>query len=357
MAFCKGAFMKYHHCTSEFVCGVDLHSRMMFICIIDRSENILVHKKISNNDLAGFKKTLQPYIGNISVSAESTFAYYFLSDFCEEINVPFLLGNALYMKHIHGGKTKNDKIDSLKIAELTMKNYLPFAHICSKGVRHVRGLLRCRNNYVQYRTGLIAQVKIQLYQANLPSVSEITEEQIREDFISQKFLDENQRFHVESNLETISFYNKQIRQFEKKIIQQTKSIDDKRFKLLMNIRGFGIIISSTILLEIDDINRFPSSKDFLSYCRLVKCSHESAGKKLGFGNNKIGNPYLRYIFGEAAIQLLRNNPEVKEYLASLISRKGKAKALSALARKTARSVFYILKKEQPFNLKMLLHNS
>ena len=35
-----------------------------------------------------------------------------------ELNIPFVLGHALYMKAVHGGKAKNDKIDSHKIATL-----------------------------------------------------------------------------------------------------------------------------------------------------------------------------------------------------------------------------------------------
>ena len=36
-----------------------------------------------------------------------------------------------------------------------------------------------------------------------------------------------------------------------------------------------IILSLTILYEIDDIHRFSDVGKFISYCQLVKCSHES----------------------------------------------------------------------------------
>jgi hypothetical protein len=52
------------------------------------------------------------------VGVECMFAWYWLADLCEDQHIPFVLGHALYMKAIHGGKTKNDKIDAHKIATL-----------------------------------------------------------------------------------------------------------------------------------------------------------------------------------------------------------------------------------------------
>ena len=40
---------------------------------------------------------------------------------------PFVLGHALYMRAIHGGKTKNDKIDSEKIARLLRGGTFPMS--------------------------------------------------------------------------------------------------------------------------------------------------------------------------------------------------------------------------------------
>ena len=46
---------------------------------------------------------------------------YWLADLCESEGIDLVLGHALYMKSIHGVKTKNDRIDSLKIARFTIK--------------------------------------------------------------------------------------------------------------------------------------------------------------------------------------------------------------------------------------------
>jgi len=105
-----------------------------------------------------------------------------------------------------------------------------------------------------------------------------------------------------------------------------------------------------ILSEIQDIARFPRVQDFVSYCRLVKCAKESGGKRLGTSGKKIGNVHLRWAFAEAAVLFLRHNQPGKDYLTKLEHKHGKAKALTVLAHKLARAVYYLLTREQAFDL-------
>ena len=69
----------------------------------------------------------------------------------------------------------------------------------------------------------------------------------------------------------------------------------------------------------------------MSYCRLVKCSHESAGKKTAGHGNKIGNAHLKWAFSEAAVIMLHELSGVKSFVARLEKKHGKSKAISILA--------------------------
>ena len=53
------------------------------------------------------------------------FSWYWVADLCRELGITFVLGHALYMKAIHGGKVKNDRVDSKKIASLLRSGMLP----------------------------------------------------------------------------------------------------------------------------------------------------------------------------------------------------------------------------------------
>ena len=94
---------------------------------------------------------------------------------------------------------------------------------------------------------------------------------------------------------------------------RAKQHDPQAYHRLRSVPGIGKILALTILYEIHDIGRFAERvQDFLSYSRLVKCEHSSAGKKLGTGGSKIGNVHLKWAFSEAAALFLRNNPEGTE---------------------------------------------
>jgi len=104
------------------------------------------------------------------------------------------------------------------------------------------------------------------------------------------------------------------------------------------------------LYEIHDIRRFPRVQDFVSYCRLVKCAKESGGKRLGTSGKKIGNVPLRWACAEAAVLFLRQNQPGKDSFRKLERKHGKGKALTVLAHKLARAVFYMLTRAQAFDL-------
>jgi Transposase IS116/IS110/IS902 family len=89
-------------------------------------------------------------------------------------------------------------------------------------------------------------------------------------------------------------------------------VDDvNTFHRLRSVPGIGKILALVLLYEIHDIRRFPEVGNFLSYARLVRCAHESGGKKLGSGGKKIGNPHLRWAFAEAACLFLRQSERAK----------------------------------------------
>ena len=88
----------------QYYCGIDLHARMMYICIVDQEGKILYHRNISTSRDV-FLEIIGPYREDICVGVESTYNWYWLADLCTQEGIPFVLGHALYLKAIHGGKT------------------------------------------------------------------------------------------------------------------------------------------------------------------------------------------------------------------------------------------------------------
>jgi transposase len=160
---------------------------------------------------------------------------------------------------------------------------------------------------------------------------------------------------MEIDLALIDFYDQVLRDVELTIVQTAKQHDAQTLYRLQSVPGIGKILSLVLLYEIHDITRFPRVQDFVSYCRLVKCAKESAGKRYGISGAKIGNSYLKWAFSEAAVLFLRNNPAGQKYLARLEKKHGQGKALTVLAHKLARAVYYMLKRDIAFDMHKFLN--
>src|SRR5437879_5669057 len=124
----------------------------------------------------------------------------------------------------------------------------------------------------------------------------------------------------------------------------------------MTVPGIGQILVLTILHEVGDIERFPTVKDFLSYCRLVKGTVASAGKIKGLRGAKLGNPYLRWTFGEAAVIAKRDHFRIGHLAQQLEARRegNKFKANTVVAIKLARAVYFMLKNKTVFEPERLV---
>ena len=137
-------------------------------------------------------------------------------------------------------------------------------------------------------------------------------------------------------------------------MRQAKQHDPQAFQLLRSIPGVGKVLALTILYEIHDVHRFDRVQEFASYARLVKCAVESAGKKKGTSGAKMGNVHLKWAFSEAAVMFVRHSAEGKKALARLEKRFGKGKALSVLAHRLGRAVYFMLRRGKAFDRERFL---
>jgi transposase len=101
-----------------------------------------------------FLKAVAPYRDGLVVAVECLFTWYWLADLCADEGIPFVLGHALSMKAIHGGKAKTDTIDSQKIAASEQGGMLPKASVSPAQMRATRDLLRRRTHLMRQRAEL-----------------------------------------------------------------------------------------------------------------------------------------------------------------------------------------------------------
>ena len=349
--------MKYYTSTTEFNCGIDLHARQMYVCLMDRQGKKLVHTNIRNNDFAFFLKLVAPYRHDLTVCAECMFGWYWLADACQAAGLKFVLAHALYLKAIHGGKNKNDRIDSEKIAHLLRSNLIPPAYVYPSAKRPLRALLRQRTYFVWQRADLLARVQsVQLAHNRTPHKQTRSNRQPWEALLLADEPDPVRQLTLQNELAMNRHFDAQITAIETQLRQQTKRIAARDYALLQTVPGIGENLAALILHEIGDIARFPTVKNFLSYCRLVKGTVASAGKIKSLRGAKLGNPYLRWAFGEVAVIAKRDHLLLKPLAQGLEARLGgnKFKANTILAIKLARAVYFVLKNQTGFDADRLV---
>jgi transposase len=344
--------MRFYKQSHQFYCGIDLHARTMYLCVFDHAGTKRLHRELPSN-AERLLEALAPYREGLVVAAECMFAWYWVADLCAKEGIPFVLGHALYMKAIHGGKAKNDKIDAEKIAELLRGGNLPQAYVYPHGLRETRDLLRRRMHLVHKRAEMITHIQTTNAQYNLPAFGQklIYAKNRQALRVAERFQDPSVKKSMEVNLALVDCYEELIADLELYLERTVKVDDAQTYYLLKTIPGVGKILGLILLYEIHDIRRFETVGDFISYARLVRPVHESAGKKHGYGQKKIGNAHLRWALGEAATLFLRESDEAKRFVARLEKKRGKGKALGILSAKLGRSVYWMLRRQQAFDVK------
>lgn len=348
--------MRFYNGIHKYTCGVDLHGKNMHVCLTDSEGKKLVHRRISNNE-EEFLKITKAYRGELVVSVESTFNWYWLGDLCAREEIPFVLGHAQYMGAVHQGKTKNDRVDSEKIAKLTSGKLLPQSYVYPKEMRVVRDLFRRRLYFVRERAALKGHVKIVGAQYNVSLVSSAEKGIKTHSELRSQFEDLDLNESIDCDLKTVTFLDSIIRRLEKHALRRVDEQQKEAFELLRSVRGIGDVLGLTILYEMHTVKRFRKVQDFLSYARLVRSEHTSNGKAVGGGGRKIGNPYLKWAFSEAAVRMASLDPRVGAYVEDLKKQYGAAGAWSRLSLKIARSVYYVLKSKKPFDMEKFLKSS
>jgi transposase len=339
----------------RFYCGIDLHARLLAVCIVDQA-GALVYQRQLPADPQALLQALAPFRPDVAVAVECLFAWYWVGDLCRREGIPFVLGHALYMRLIHGGKTKNDDLDAEKIARLLRGGNIPIAYVYPKGLRETRDLLRRRNYLVRKRAELITHVQILNSQYNLPPFGKklVHAGNRAELNVAERFADPQVRKSVEVNLSLVDHLDKVIADLELYLVRTAKVENPQTYHRLQTIPGVGKILALIFLYEIHDSQRFAAEGDFLSYARLVRCPHESAGKRVGAGGRKIGNAHLKWAFSEAVCLLIRCCPGVKQWQQRLAKKHGVKKTLGIIAARLGRTVYVMLRRQVAFDLKRFL---
>ena len=229
--------MRFYTKQHQFYCGIDLHARTMSLCILNQDGAILVHRNMPAGP-EPFLKAIASYREDVVVCVECIFTWYWLADLCAREGMPFVLGHALYMKAIHGGKAKNDKIDAQKIAVLLRGGMRPQAYVYPAEMRATHDLLRRRIHLMRQRAEWLGHIQNTNSQYNLPEIGKKIAYKANRDGVAERFLDPAVQKSIEVDLALIDHYDRLLREMELTILKTAKQHDANTLYLLRTVPSY-----------------------------------------------------------------------------------------------------------------------
>jgi transposase len=310
--------------------GIDLHKRTLTIATVDAEGSLVRRSKLParRGDIVRYFDSLQ---GPHRAVVEATGSWYWVADLLRQQKVELKLAHARQLKAVAAAKVKTDAVDALTLAQLLRADLIPEAHMISAELRGYRDILRTRLRLVQKKTSEKNSIHriLEKYNARTPG-------EVPPFAYLQLSLYEDQ----------IELLTRQIKELEH-LLGDHLILDDDIQRLLW-IPGIGKLGALTILLETDGMERFPSARQFFSYCRLVPGAANSGGKT-HHRRSKEGNRYLKATFSHAAIRAIQYYPEIKAFYQKKARRKNRWVARSIVAKEIARIAFYVLHDQVDFN--------
>ncbi len=269
---------------------------------------------------------------------ESTGGWYWLADVLAPLGVDLVLAHATRLKAISAAKVKTDQVDSDVLAQLLRADLIPIAHMIRSEQRGPRDLMRARLRLVEKCVSAQNSIDRLLEKFNVATVAQ---------------LDALYQLQAACHQAQIHLLDEQITTLERAL--HPHLIPNPDVQRLLWIPGLGKVNAFTRYTEIDGITRFPSARQFFSYCRLVPGADNSGGRMRHRSGSKAGNRYLKLAFSHAGIRAVQYYPEIRAFFKAKARRKPIRIARTLVALELARIVYQVLTKQEAFNGQFKTH--
>ena len=309
----------------------------MDVGILDQGGEGLVHRTMQT-DPETFLHALAPSRQGLIVAVACLCTWYGLADLCADQGIAFVLGHALSLQAIHGGKATNDTIDSPKIAQLWRGGMLPPASVYPAKLRATRDWLRRRRPLTHTRAALLAPVHHTQSPSTLPALGTQIASTAHRAGVAARLADPAVPKRIAVALALLTSDDALLGHVELSILKSARHHDAHPLSLWPTVPGLGTMLRLGRLSAIHDSPRFPRVQDGLSSCRLGQWSQASAGQRLGTSGATIGHAHLTWAFAEAAVLCLRDHPAAQQSLARLENKPDTGQACTILAQQLARAV-------------------
>jgi transposase len=328
--------------------GIDLHANNSVVVLLNEPDQVMSQQRFANH-LPTILEQLAPYHADLKgVVVESTSNWSWLVDGLMDADDRGHLANPAAMQPYSGLKYPDDRSEARWLAHRLRLGVLPEGDIYPKAERAGRDVLRKRSPRVHQHTanGLSMQNILVRNTGSRFSVKQI--HKLRKKDLEGILPEASQALGVRSSLRLLEGLRQQIKTLEHAVRKHLKH--RPAYEQLLRVNGIGEILAQTIVLETGPISRFPSVGDYASYCRCVKSTKRSNGKRKGQGNVKNGHPSLEWASMEAAQFAIRLSPQIQRFYQRKASKKPRMVARKSVAHTLARACLHVMRDLVPFDV-------
>ncbi len=333
---------------NQLYVGMDLHKSTSSLCVKTKEGEVVREAKIltDRSQVTQFIRSLE---GKVSIVLEPVSQWYVYADLLQNLDCDVHLAHPMKVKAIASARVKTDEIDASVLCDLLRGNLLPEAYFSSKEVRSWKEVVRHRASVLNLRRQTKNKVHAILHKQALEHPYSNLFGVAGTRWLRSLSLPEPFATNLTDLLDCVVYLDEKVKMAEKRV--QTLVEHHPQAELLTTIPGISYVSALTIISEIGDISRFPSSKKLCGYAGIVPSTYSSGGKTAHGRITKTGSKWLRYVMIEVAQhqQLCKKTPGFGSYYLKIKKRKGTNPATVATARKLLAVIWRMLTENRPFS--------
>jgi transposase len=254
-----------------------------------------------------------------------------------------VVAHPLEVKQIANARVKTDRHDVFCLARLLVAGLVPEVWIPPQPVRELRTLIAHRSRLVKMHTMTANRLHSVIHRHNLVPPEGVFFAASNRSWWEALPLSEVDMIQVRQNLTLLDQLGQLTSQIDQDLARLSTTDPWKdQAPFLLQLPGFGLINTMTVLSAIGDITRFPTSKKLVGYAGLGGGVHDSGQTHRNGPITKQGRKELRWTLVEAAWRAVDHHPFWKQQFQSLSHRMCSSKAIVAIARKLLVAIWQVM---------------
>jgi transposase len=314
-------------------CGIDLHQNETEICVLDDDGSVIERARIKTSR-ASFERRFGKQ-APMKVVIEAGGSSPWVSRLIESLGHDVVVCAPRRVRLIAESTMKTDEIDAEVLARLVRldEGFLGRVTHRSESAQLTRGLMTARTALVTARSKWVHSVRglLRSFGFRVPAGST----SLFHNRCAKVEMPDHLREVVQPLLNQIERVSEEIKSVEDRL--ETVAASDPIVQHLQSVPGVGTIVSMYFVASIDDPDRFKRSRDVAAFFGLRPILRGSADTTYIGRISKEGDAEMRRLLIQAAHGLFnsRKSCALQQWAIQLAEKKGKRKALVALARKLA----------------------